>query len=76
MAFETGGALDRALKGDDLKEIMLQGFWKKPAMALNYIGMLEAIAGPDFAAAMQEKSGTVGPAAPEGRPTWAQIMGF
>ena len=72
----AGGALDRALKGDDLKEIMLQGFWKKPATALHYIGMLEAIAGPEFAAAMRVKSGTVGPAAPEGRPTWAQIMGF
>jgi hypothetical protein len=41
-----------ALKGDDLRDIMTQGFWKSPATAMHYIGMLRTVIGDVFKATM------------------------
>jgi hypothetical protein len=51
----AGGALYRALQGEDLKDIMLQGFWKKPETALHYIGLLQEIIGSDFQVALSDR---------------------
>ena len=41
----AGGALSMALKGESLEAIMLQGYWKSPAMAQQYVGVLRLISG-------------------------------
>jgi hypothetical protein len=51
----AGGALYRALSGEDLTDIMLQGFWKKPETAMHYIGLLQEVIGADFQTALAEK---------------------
>jgi hypothetical protein len=48
----AGGALFRALQGEDLHDIMLQGFWKKPQTALHYIGLLQEVIGTEFKVAL------------------------
>ena len=50
----AGGALYRALQGESLEEIMLQGFWRSPSTALHYIGLLELLVGDDFVMAVRE----------------------
>ena len=49
----AGGALYKALQGESLEEIMLQGFWSSPSTALHYIGVLELLVGDKFALAVQ-----------------------
>ena len=49
----AGGALTMALQGTNLRDIMLQGFWKSPDTALHYIGILTEIAGEEFLKAVQ-----------------------
>ena len=51
----AGGALWMALKGDDLREIMAQGFWKSPKTAIHYIGMLRTVIGDEFVATLVTK---------------------
>ena len=51
----AGGALWMALKGNDLRDIMAQGFWKSPATAIHYIGMLQTVIGDEFKATMMSK---------------------
>ena len=51
----AGGALDMALAGKSLADIMAQGFWKSPTTARHYIGVLERIVGADFAKAVRER---------------------
>ena len=53
----AGGALSMALQGASLKEIMLQGFWKKPETARHYIGMLEGLTGESMSSAIATKVG-------------------
>ena len=50
----AGGALYKALQGESLEEIMLQGFWRSPSTALHYIGLLELLVGNEFALAVQQ----------------------
>ena len=50
----AGGALYKALQGESLEEIMLQGFWRSPSTALHYIGLLELLVGSEFALAVQQ----------------------
>lgn len=69
----ASGALDMALRGVDLKDIMLQGFWKEPKTALHYIGLLEAVVGPEFTQALQQQN-TVGTAIPGTRPSWKEVL--
>jgi len=51
----AGGAIDKALSGASLQEIMLQGFWKSPASALRYLGMVELLVEEDMTAAVQAR---------------------
>ena len=51
----AGGAIDKALSGASLQEIMLQGFWKSPASALRYIGMVELLVKEDMTAAVRAR---------------------
>ena len=51
----AGGALYMALKGEDLADIMLAGFWKDPRSARHYVGLLSEIIGDEFALAVQAK---------------------
>ena len=51
----AGGAIDRALSGASLREIMLQGFWKSPASALRYIGMIGLLVQEDMTAAVRSR---------------------
>ena len=50
----AGGALYKALRGESLEEIMLQGFWRSPSTALHYIGLLELLVGEEFALAVRQ----------------------
>ena len=50
----AGGALARALEGESLADIMLQGFWKSPSAALHYIGLLQMVIGDEFLEAIQK----------------------
>ena len=49
----AGGALELALAGESLTDIMLQGFWKRPSTALHYIGLLSRVVGDEFVEALQ-----------------------
>ena len=51
----AGGALWIAFKGNDLRDIIAQGFWKSPATAIHYIGMLQTVIGNDFSATMSKQ---------------------
>jgi len=48
---------EQARQGASLKEIMLQGFWKKPETARHYIGMLEGLTGESMSSAIATKVG-------------------
>ena len=54
----AGGALSMALQGQSLTDIMLQGFWKSPATAMHYVGMLKEVVGDEFATYLQSVKGT------------------
>ena len=51
----AGGALRMAVAGAELHEVMLQGFWRSPATALHYIGILDQVVGPEFKEAVRNK---------------------
>ena len=51
----AGGALRMAVAGAELHEVMLQGFWRSPATALHYIGILDQVVGPEFKEAVRSK---------------------
>lgn len=53
----AGGALNMALEGAGLREIMAQGYWKSPETARHYIGLLVNIIGPEFEEAIANKDG-------------------
>jgi hypothetical protein len=58
----AGGALELALEGASLADIMVQGFWKSPQTALHYIGLLSRVIGDEFLEDIQKtKSGWVVP---------------
>jgi hypothetical protein len=51
----AGGALNMALEGSTLRDIMAQGYWASPRTAAHYVGMLSALIGPEFADAVRER---------------------
>ena len=54
-SLRAGGALELALAGESLTDIMLQGFWKRPETALHYIGLLSRVVGDEFVTALQAR---------------------
>ena len=42
-SFRSGGALTRAIEGEELSTIMQRAFWKKPSTALRYIRLVEVL---------------------------------
>lgn len=42
-SFRSGGAVSRALKGDDLSQIMQRAFWKNPATAWRYMQLAKVV---------------------------------
>ena len=53
----AAGALTAALKGWTISEIMQQGYWKNPATALQYVGLLRLIVGEEFVRAVRASEG-------------------
>lgn len=53
----AGGALNMALEGSSLRDIMAQGFWASPKTALHYVGMLCELIGPEFEDAVRDRGG-------------------
>ena len=53
----ASGALTKALMGWSIAEIMQQGYWKCPATALRYIGLLRLIVGDEFVRAVRSTEG-------------------
>ena len=41
--FRSGGALTRALAGEDLPTVMQRAFWKKPSTAWRYLRLMEVL---------------------------------
>ena len=42
-SFRSGGAITRALKGEDLSSIMERAFWKRPSTAWRYMRIMEVV---------------------------------
>ena len=42
-SFRSGGALTRALAGEDLPTVARRGFWKKPSTAWRYLRLMEVL---------------------------------
>ena len=42
-SFRSGGALTRALTGEDLPTVMQRAFWKKPSTAWRYLRLMEVL---------------------------------
>ena len=42
-SFRSGGALTRALAGEDLPTVMQRAFWKKPSTAWRYLRLMEVL---------------------------------
>ena len=42
-SFRSGGAVPRALAGEDLKTIMQKAFWKRPSTAWRYKRLMEVV---------------------------------
>jgi hypothetical protein len=53
----AAGALTAALQGWSISEIMQQGYWKNPATALKYVGLLRLIVGDEFVRAVRASEG-------------------
>ena len=43
-SFRSGGALTRAIEGEDLPTVMQRAFWKKPSTAWRYLRLVEVLA--------------------------------
>ena len=53
----AAGALTAALQGWSIAEIMQQGYWKCPATALKYVGLLQLTVGDEFVRAVRASEG-------------------
>ena len=42
-SFRSGGAITRALRGEDLSSIMERAFWKRPSTAWRYMRIMEVV---------------------------------